>query len=167
VTLPQWIIVALALMRAGELVHAGRNARRLLALGGHSVGDGHYPFIIALHASWLFTLWWIGRRLTQPDWLLFGLFVLLEAARLWVVATLGRFWTTRVITLPGAPLVRKGPYKWARHPNYLIVALEIPLLLYAFDATGLAVLFGAANILLLAYRIRVEEDALRARRLAS
>jgi methyltransferase len=92
---------------------------------------------------------------------------LLEAARLWVVATLGRFWTTRIITLPGAPLVRKGPYKWARHPNYLIVALEIPLLLYAFDAPGLAVLFGAANILLLAYRIRVEEDALRARRLAS
>jgi methyltransferase len=167
VTLPQWIVVALALMRAGELVHAGRNARRLLAEGGQSVGDGHYPFIVALHASWLGVLWWIGRRLPQPDWLLFGLFVLLELARLWVVATLGRFWTTRIITVPGAPLVRNGPYKWVRHPNYLIVALEVPLLLYAFNAPALAVLFGATNILLLAYRIRVEEDALRARRVAS
>jgi len=167
VSLPQWIVVALALMRAGELVHAGRNARRLLAEGGQSVGDAHYPFIVALHASWLGVLWWIGRRLPQPDWLLFGLFVLLELARLWVVATLGRFWTTRIITVPGAPLVRNGPYKWVRHPNYLIVALEVPLLLYAFNAPALAVLFGATNILLLAYRIRVEEDALRARRVAS
>jgi methyltransferase len=167
VTLPQWIVVALAVIRAGELIHARRNARRLLAEGGQSVGDGHYPFIVALHASWLGVLWWIGWRLPQPDWLLFGLFVLLELARLWVVATLGRFWTTRIITVPGAPLVRNGPYKWVRHPNYLIVALEVPLLLYAFNAPALAVLFGATNILLLAYRIRVEEDALRARRVAS
>ena len=65
------------------------------------------------------------------------------------------------------PLVRSGPYKWARHPNYLIVALEIPLLLYAFEAPGLAVVFGATNILLLAHRIRVEEDALRPRRAES
>jgi methyltransferase len=167
VTLPQWIVVALVLVRAGELIHAERNARRLLAAGGRSVGDGHYPAIIGLHASWLLTLWWVGRRLSEPDWLLFSLFVLLEAARLWVVATLGRFWTTRIITVPGMPLVRSGPYKWARHPNYLIVALEIPLLLYAFEAPGLAVVFGATNILLLAHRIRVEEDALRPRRAES
>ena len=164
-TLPQWIVLALALMRISELAHASRNARRLLAAGGHAVGEGHYPFIIALHASWLGVLWWIGRELAEPDWLLFSLFGLLEAARLWVVATLGRFWTTRVITVPGAPLVRNGPYRWVRHPNYLIVALEIPLLLYAFDAPGFAVLFGAANILLLAHRIRVEEGVLRPRRL--
>jgi methyltransferase len=69
-----------------------------------------------------------------------------------------------VITVPGAPLVRKGPFRWVRHPNYLIVALQLPLLLFAYAAPGLAALFGAANILVLAHRIRVEEDALRPRR---
>ena len=163
-TLPQWIVLAIALMRAGELIHAERNARRLLAIGGHTVGDRHYPAVIGLHAAWLLALWWVGRTLPAPDWLLFGLFVLLELTRLWVIATLGRFWTTRIVTLPEAPLVRSGPYRWLRHPNYLIVALEVPLLLYAFAAPGLAVLFGAANILLLAHRIRVEEGALHPRR---
>lgn len=163
-TLPQWIVVAIALARVLELIHAHRNARRLLAEGGQAFGDRHYPAIVGLHAGWLAALWWAGRDISEPDWLLFGLFVLLELGRLWVIATLGRFWTTRIITLPEAPLVRDGPYRWVRHPNYLIVALEIPVLLFAYAAPGLAVLFGAANILLLAHRIRVEEDALRHRR---
>ncbi len=166
-TLAQWIVLAIALLRAAELVHSERNARRLLSMGGQAVGDRHYPAIVGLHALWLLALWWAGRTLPAPDWLLFGLFVLLKLGRLWVIATLGRFWTTRIITLPGAPLVRSGPYRWVRHPNYLIVALEVPLLLYAFDAPALAVLFGSANILLLVHRIRVEEDALRSRRAAA
>jgi methyltransferase len=164
VTLSQWIVLAIALLRGLELVHAHRNARRLLAMGGRAHGDGHYPVIVGLHVAWLAALWWAGGRLAEPDWLLFGLWVLLEGARLWVVATLGRFWTTRVITVPGAPLVRKGPFRWMRHPNYAAIALQLPLLLFAYGAPGLAVLFGAANILILAHRIRVEEDALRPRR---
>ena len=163
-TLPQWIVLAIALLRGLELVHAHRNARRLLAEGGQAFGDRHYPVIVGLHVAWLATLWWVGRRIAEPDWLLFALFVLLEAARLWVVATLGRFWTTRVISVPGAPLVRKGPFRWMRHPNYAIIALQLPVLLFAYAAPALAVLFGAANILILAHRIRVEEDALRPRR---
>ncbi len=163
-TLPQWIALAIALLRAAELIHSHRNARRLLAMGGQAFGDRHYPAIVGLHAGWLIALWWTGGLISQPDWLLFAFFVLLEAARFWVIATLGRFWTTRVITVPGAPLVRSGPFQWVRHPNYLIVALEVPLLLFAFAAPGLAALFGAGNILLLAHRIRVEEDALRPRR---
>jgi methyltransferase len=161
VTLPQWIVLAIALLRGIELAHAHRNARRLLAEGGQAHGDRHYPVIVGLHVAWLIALWWAGRRISEPDWLLF---VLLEAARLWVVATLGRFWTTRVISVPDAPLVRKGPFRWMRHPNYAVVALQLPVLLFAYAAPGLAVLFGAANILILAHRIRVEEDALRPRR---
>ena len=163
-TLPQWIVLMIALLRGLELVHAHRNARRLLAEGGRAYGDRHYPVIVGLHVAWLATLWWVGRRIAEPDWLLFALFVLLEAGRLWVVATLGRFWTTRVITVPGAPLVRKGPFRWMRHPNYAIIALQLPVLLFAYGAPGFAVLFGTANILMLAHRIRVEEDALRPRR---
>ena len=163
-TLPQWIVVALAVFRGLELVHAHRNARRLLAEGGQAHGDGHYPVIVGLHVAWLAALAWAGRSIAEPDWLLFAGFVLLEAGRLWVVASLGRFWTTRVITLPGAPLVRKGPFRWMRHPNYAIIALQLPLLLFAFGAPAFAVLFGAAQILVLAHRIRVEEEALRPRR---
>jgi methyltransferase len=163
-TLPQWIVLAIALLRGLELVHAHRNARRLLAEGGQAHGDGHHPVIVGLHVAWLGALWWVGGRIGHPDWLLFAFFVVLEAARLWVVATLGRLWTTRVISLPGAPLVRTGPFRWVRHPNYLIIALQLPLLLFAYGAPGLAVLFGAANILMLAHRIRIEEDALRPRR---
>ncbi|HXV25486.1 MAG TPA: isoprenylcysteine carboxylmethyltransferase family protein [Alphaproteobacteria bacterium] len=163
-TLPQWIALTIAVLRAAELIYAHRNARRLLAMGGRTFGDRHYPAIVGLHAGWLVALLWTGGLIHQPDWLLFAFFVLLEAARFWVIATLGRFWTTRIVTVPGTPLVRSGPYGWVRHPNYLIVSLEVPLLLFAFAAPGLAVLFGAANILLLAHRIRVEDDALRVRR---
>jgi methyltransferase len=80
------------------------------------------------------------------------------------VATLGRFWTTRVISVPTTPLIRGGPFRWIRHPNYLAIALQLPLLLYAYAAPGWAAILGAAHILLLAHRIRVEEEALRPRR---
>ena len=163
-TLPQWIVVAIALARAAELVHAHRNARRLIAEGGKAYGDGHYPLIVGLHAAWLALLWWAGGRIAEPDWLLFAFFIVLEAARLWVVATHGRFWTTRVISLPTTPLIRGGPFRWIRHPNYLAIALQLPLLLYAYAAPGWAAILGAAHILLLAHRIRVEEEALRPRR---
>jgi methyltransferase len=162
-TLGQWIVTVLALLRVVELFHAERNTRRLIAAGGHTLGDRHYPAIVGLHAAWLIALWWAARDVHHPDWALLGLFVALEIGRLWVIATLGPFWTTRIVTLPGAPLIRHGPYRWLKHPNYLIVSLEIPVLPFALGAPRLAVLFGAANVLLLAHRIRVEEDALRGR----
>lgn len=96
-------------------------------------------------------------------WPLLVLFALLQLARLWVIASLGPFWTTRVITLPGAPLIRRGPYRWLRHPNYLIVAGEIAVLPLAFGAWTIALVFSVANALLLAYRIRIEEEAALAR----
>ena len=98
------------------------------------------------------------------SWPLLGAFLLLQAARLWVIASLGRFWTTRVITLPGAPLVRRGPYRWLKHPNYLVVVAEIAVLPLTFGAWALALGFSLANAALLADRIRTEEKALAPRR---
>jgi len=150
------------LQRLAELRVARRNSRRLLAEGAIEHGSGHYPLIVALHAGWL-----LAMALTIPPdrpadpWLL-AAFLLLQPARIWVIASLGRFWTTRVIVLPGAPRVGHGPYRWLAHPNYLIVALEIPLLPLAFAAWPLALAFGLANLALLAHRIRVEERALTA-----
>ena len=91
-------------------------------------------------------------------------FLALQAARVWVLATLGRYWTTRIITLPDAPLVRRGPYRFVRHPNYLIVAAEIAVLPLVFGAWQIALVFSILNLLLLSHRIRRENAALAGRR---
>jgi methyltransferase len=101
---------------------------------------------------------------TPPSLPLAALFAVLLVARAWTIASLGRYWTTRVITLPDEPLVRRGPYRFLRHPNYLIVAGEIAVLPLIFGAWRLALLFSVANSALLWYRIRVEDRALAPRR---
>ena len=112
-------VVVLALVtaqRIGELVLAERNTRQLRRQGAVETGAGHYPLIVALHAAWLLGLWVLAwdRPVNLP---LLAVFVALQTARVWVIATLGSRWTTRIITLPGAPLVRKGPYRFLSHPN--------------------------------------------------
>jgi methyltransferase len=148
-----------------ELAWAQSNSRRLRAAGAIEHGKGHYPLIVALHGLWIAALWLVVPSDASPAPVLLGLFGLLQIARLWVIASLGRFWTTRVLTLPSAALVRRGPYRFLRHPNYLVVALEIPVLSGAFHAWWLAVGFGLANLALLTWRIRTENLALAPRRM--
>jgi methyltransferase len=97
-------------------------------------------------------------------WPALALFILLQLGRWWVIATLGPFWTTRIITLPGAPLVRSGPYRFVRHPNYLVVAGEIAMLPLAFGEVSVAMVFATLNAILLTKRIREEDAALDIRR---
>lgn len=158
------IIAAIALERAAELVYARRNTRALLRRGGIEAGRGHYPFFVALHAAWLAAILF---ALPAPPPIhvlplaLLGLFLLL---RLWVIASLGPFWTTRIVTLPDVPLVKRGPYRWLRHPNYLVVSGEIALLPLVFGLWRLALLFSLLNLVLIVLRIRVEDAALAERR---
>ena len=160
---PLYLILALvAAERLVELAVAGRNTRRLLAEGGIEHGRGHYPLFVLLHAGWLGTLLLAVPPERAVDWPLIGVYGLLIAARIWTMASLGRRWTTRIVTLPGAPLVRRGPYRYVRHPNYLIVVAEIAVLPLAFGAWRTAILFSLVNLALLAYRIRVEDAALAA-----
>jgi methyltransferase len=160
-----WIVLILvAVQRLAELVYARRNTRRLLAEGAYESGAGHYPLLVGLHALWLVSLALFVPADRAPDWALLAVFVLLQGLRVWVLASLGRFWTTRVITLPGAPLVRRGPYRWFRHPNYLVVAGEILVLPLAFGAWEIAVIFSLANAAILTLRVRCEERALSPRR---
>jgi methyltransferase len=165
-TAAQWIVLAVALQRLGELIYARRNERRLRQAGAVEVGAGHYPLIVLLHASWLVTLFVIAGRVGAPSWPIVAIYALLQLARLWVIVTLGRFWTTRILTHADAPLVTSGPYRLCRHPNYAIVAIEIALLPLAFGAWQTALLFSLANGVLLWWRIRVEDQALRTRRAA-
>ncbi|HTU82440.1 MAG TPA: isoprenylcysteine carboxylmethyltransferase family protein [Candidatus Acidoferrales bacterium] len=160
-----WLVLGLvALQRVAELSYARRNTAALLARGGIEAGAAQYPWFVALHAAWLASMALFVPASAVPNWWLLGLYALLQIARLWVVASLGPFWTARVITLPNAPLVRSGPYRLVRHPNYLVVALEIAVLPLAFGALVIALVFSVLDAVLIGWRIRVEDDALSARR---
>jgi methyltransferase len=159
-----WILAAVALLRLFELLYAARNTRRLLARGGIEVGREHYRWFVALHAAWLLAMFVFIPPATMPNLYLLAIFILAQAARVWIIATLGPYWTTRVITLPSAPLVRRGPYAFVRHPNYAIVCIELAVLPLAFAAWQIALVFTLANAALLARRIRVENAALDGRR---
>lgn len=154
-----FILMLVTAERLAELVLARSNTKRLLAQGAREHASGHYPLIVALHAAWLGTLWWLApSRPVEAFWL--GLFVLLEVCRAWVLASLGRRWTTRIIILPGAPLVQRGPYRFIDHPNYAVVAAEIAVLPLAFGLWRTALVFSLLNAVLLAVRIRKENRAL-------
>jgi methyltransferase len=152
------------LQRAAELAWAGHNTARLRRLGAVELDAGGYRWFVALHTGWLASLALLVAPATPPVWPLLALFALLQAARLWVILSLGRFWTTRVVTLPGAPLVATGPYRWLRHPNYLIASAEIAILSLAFGAVAVGAVFSALNLVLIARRIAIEERALAPRR---
>ena len=110
--------------RLAELFLARHNTARLLSRGAVEFAPGHYPLIVVLHAAWLAGLWLLAwDRPIQWAWLV--LFAALQVLRLWVLATLGERWTTRIIILPGAPLVKRGPYRFLSHPNYAVVVGEI------------------------------------------
>jgi methyltransferase len=153
------ILALVTVQRLSELWLSRRNTRRLLARGAREHGRGHYPLIVAVHALWLVSLWWLARsRPVDGFWL--GLFVLLEIARIWVLATLGPRWTTRIIVLPDAPLVRSGPYRFVDHPNYWVVTGEIAVLPLVFGLWQVALVFTLLNAIVLIIRIRSENRAL-------
>ena len=158
-SLPVLILALVTLQRLAELPWARANTKRLLAAGGREVAAGHYPLIVALHAAWLGCLWWLapGRPVSLP---LLALFGLVELGRLWVLATLGRRWTTRIIVVPDEVLVRRGPYRLVDHPNYLVVAAEIVLLPLVFGLWQVALIFSLLNAAVLWVRIRAENWAL-------
>ncbi len=163
----QWAFVIMGLVafeRIAELILAQHNQRLLLAAGGREVGASHYPLIVAVHAGWLIAMA-IDVAVLRPRIHIvpLAMFIALQPLRLWVIMTLGRFWTTRIVTLPGAPLIRRGPYRLMRHPNYAIVVAEIALLPLVFGAWPLALVFSLLNAGVLTVRIRAEGAALAQR----
>jgi methyltransferase len=162
-----WAALILGLVtaqRLGELVLARRNTRRLLAQGGYEVGAAHYPLIVAMHAAWLVGLWYlvvarapVGQGI---DLLWLAVFAVLQFGRVWVIASLGGRWTTRIIVLRGAPLVRRGPYRFLSHPNYWVVAGELLVLPLAFGLVWYGLVFTLLNAAVMWIRIRAEAAAL-------
>lgn len=153
------LLAAVTAERLAELWFARRNTTALLARGAVEVAPGHYPLIVLLHASWLVALWAIGRtQPIEPNWLM--VFLVLQILRAWVLMTLGRRWTTRIIIVAGAPLVTNGPYRFLSHPNYLVVVGEIAALPLCLGLPRCALIFSVMNAAVLAIRIRSENAAL-------
>ncbi len=162
-SLAEIILALVTLQRAGELVLARTNTQRLLAQGAIELSPQHYPLIVAVHTGWLIVLWVLGRH--QPvNILALALYLLLQILRCWVMWTLGRRWTTRIIVLPGAPLVAGGPYRFLSHPNYAVVTGEIALLPLALHLPAVALIFTILNAAVLTLRIRAENRALQTAR---
>jgi methyltransferase len=151
--------------RVAELILARRNTAALMARGAIEVAPEHYPAIVLMHALWLASLWIFGATLMiDPAWL--AIFLSLQVLRVWTLMTLGPRWTTRIIVLPDSALVSNGPYRFVSHPNYLVVIGEIAALPVCLGLPWIALLFSAANAILLSIRIRAETIALTGSRLA-
>lgn len=160
-TLAVLVLAFVTLQRLAELVIARRNTARLLENGAIEVAPDHYKLIVGLHTLWLAGLWYLAltRDLT-PDLLLLAVFVVLQGLRVWVLATLGPRWTTRIIVVPGEQLVAKGPYRYLSHPNYWVVIGEILVLPLMFGLPWYGVVFSFLNLAVLWVRVRAENKAL-------
>ncbi len=159
------LVAAVGVERLAELAVSTRNARWSFAHGGVETGRGHYPAMVALHAGLLAGAVAEVVALDRPfvpalGWPMLAVVGASQALRWWCIGTLGPRWNSRVIVVPGADRVVRGPYRWLRHPNYLAVVLEGAALPLAHSAWITAAAFTAVNLPLLATRLRVEEAAL-------
>jgi methyltransferase len=154
-----------AIQRLLELLYSRRNERRLLARGAVERGSGHYPVIVAIHSLWLVSTLVEGllRGPEPPAWwpVPLAAFLLVQPLRYWAILSLEENWNTRVLVVPGGKLVRRGPYRYFSHPNYVVVAVEILTFPLIFGAWITAVVFSLLNAALLYVRIRTENRALR------
>lgn len=154
------VLGVVALERLGELALAARNTRRLRAAGAIELDASAYPLFVLLHGAWLASMALFVPASAPAAWPLLGAFAALQFGRIWVIASLGRYWTTRLIVLPDHPLIASGPYRFLRHPNYLIVIGEIAVLPLVFGLWQVAAIFTLLNAAALTIRIRAENRAL-------
>ncbi|RDU36405.1 hypothetical protein DRW41_12785 [Neobacillus piezotolerans] len=153
------------IQRLVELMVARNNEKRMKQEGALEFGQAHYPWMVMMHAAFFLAFVlevWIFKKGLSPIWPLFLLlFILAQAGRIWALSSLGKYWNTKIIVLPGAAIVKRGPYKFIRHPNYAIVTLELLVIPLLFQAYITAALFAVLNAIMLSVRIPAEEEALR------
>lgn len=160
---PQIVALLILLQRGAEELHSARNTKALLARGAREEGTNYYPVVAVTHLGWIASVFFLIPHDAKIVWPLIGLFALLQVARYWVIATLGPYWTHRIITLDEAPIVSSGAYRFIRHPNYAITVVETLLLPAAFSAFSLGLIMTAIWVAVLRYKIRLEDAALAAR----
>lgn len=159
-----FILVFVIIQRLVELFIAKRNEKLMLAKGAYEVGASHYKYMILLHISFFISFILevvFFKTMVTPIYALLFVFLILQLLRAWCLVSLGVFWNTKIIILPGANVVVKGPYSYIRHPNYLVVCLEILVLPLMFHAYITAISFTILNLIMLSVRIPMEEKALK------
>jgi methyltransferase len=163
---PQIAALLLLVQRGLEELYSARNTKALVEEGAHEVGRAYYPVVAATHLAWIASLFFLIPADTPILWPLIVYYLVLQVVRYWVIFTLGRFWTHRILTLPGAPVVARGPYRYLRHPNYAVTILETFVLPLAFGALALAAIMTTLWWTVLAYKMRLEDEEMAARRRA-
>lgn len=161
--LPQIAALIVLLQRGLEELYSARNTRRLLAEGAHEEGSDLYPMVASTHLGWIAAIGLMLPADTPIYWPVAAAYLLLQVVRYWVIGSLGRYWTHRIITLPTAPIVRMGPYAVVRHPNYLVTIAEAALLPLAFGAVAISIIFTALWIVVIRAKIAAEDRALSCR----
>ncbi|SHF55497.1 isoprenylcysteine carboxyl methyltransferase family protein [Ornithinibacillus halophilus] len=162
-----WILVSVIIIqRLVELVIAKSNEKWMKARGGIEKGEEHYKLFILLHILFICSILLEvsvqeqGTAAHSLDYFLFSIFIAVQLGRLWCIYSLGRFWNTKIIVLPRVALIKKGPYKYVKHPNYIIVAIELFIIPALFGSYLTAFVFPILHLLLLRVRIPKEEKAL-------
>jgi methyltransferase len=163
---PQIAAILLLVQRGLEEIYSARNTKALIAEGAHEVGRAYYPVVAATHLVWIASLFFLIPADAPVLWPLIVYYLALQLVRYWVIFTLGRFWTHRIFTLPGAPVVARGPYRYLRHPNYAVTIVETFVLPLAFGALALAAIMTALWWTVLAYKMRLEDEEMEVRRRA-
>ena len=162
---PQIAAILVLAQRGLEELYSARNTKALLAAGGREEASAYYPVVAATHLAWIASLFF----LIPPDaivvWPLIAYYLVLQILRYWVIGSLGRYWTHRIISVPGAPVVARGPYRYLRHPNYAVTIVETLVLPLAFGALALGLIMTALWWTVLTYKINLEDAALDTRRL--
>ena len=161
---PQIAALLLLVQRSLEELYSARNTKALVALGAHEAGRAYYPVVVATHLAWIASLFFLVPADAPILWPLIVYYFVLQLVRYWVIFTLGRFWTHRIFTLPGAPVVACGPYRYLRHPNYAVTIVETFVLPLAFGALALASIMTALWWTVLAYKMRMEDQEMNVRR---
>ncbi|WP_336864419.1 isoprenylcysteine carboxyl methyltransferase family protein [Peribacillus frigoritolerans] len=158
-------IILIAIQRLVELYIAKQNEKQLKAGGAIEYGESHYKWMVLMHLSFFIVLIIEVIALERdisglwPIWL--TLFLIAQSGRIWVIRSLGKHWNTKIIVVPEADVVIKGPYKFLKHPNYIIVATEILVISLLFNAYYTAIIFSLLNVWMMMVRIPLEEKALK------
>ena len=164
---PQIAALLVLAQRGLEELHSARNTQALLAAGAREEGRDYYPVVAVTHLAWIAGIFFLlpaDAPILVP---LLAVYLALQVARYWIIGTLGRYWTHRIITLEDAPVVRRGPYRYLAHPNYAVTIAETFLLPAVFGGWALGAIMGAVWWAVLVYKIKLENQALARRKSAA
>jgi methyltransferase len=161
---PQIAALVVLVQRGLEEIHSQRNTRGLLAAGAREADPDYYPVVAVTHVAWIASVFLRIPPTAEVFWPAAVLFVLVQPVRYWIIASLGRYWTHRIITLDHVPVIRSGPYRFMNHPNYLVTIVEVILLPLAFGDWRLAIVIGAIWIAVIGHKRTLEERAIASRR---